>query len=183
MARSWEMNTNVRSAARRQLGHELEDLRLHRHVERRRRLVEHDDGGVHRQRAGDGDPLGLAAGQLVRPPAEDRRRRGRRGRRARDGGAPARPSAAPAAIIGSRDRLAGGASRAERADRDPGTPSARWRGGGGGSPRRASTDVDAADLDAIPTSGGTRPIEHAGERGLARSRSRRRRRASRRGRP
>jgi hypothetical protein len=40
---------------------QVEDLRLDRHVERRHRLVEHDHGGAGRERAGDGDPLPLAA--------------------------------------------------------------------------------------------------------------------------
>ena len=45
---------------------QVEDLRLHRHVERRDRLVADDQLRVDRERAGDADPLPLAAGELVR---------------------------------------------------------------------------------------------------------------------
>ena len=43
----------------------VQDLRLHRDVERARRLVEHDQLRVQRQRAGDRDALALPAGELV----------------------------------------------------------------------------------------------------------------------
>ena len=49
-----------------QLAQEIDDLRLHRHVERARRLVEHDEFGLEHQRPGDGDALPLAARELVR---------------------------------------------------------------------------------------------------------------------
>ena len=45
---------------------QVEDLRLHRHVERRDRLVADDQLRVHGQGAGDADALALAAGELVR---------------------------------------------------------------------------------------------------------------------
>src|SRR5438552_18333151 len=45
---------------------EVEDLRLHRDVERARGLVEHDELGVERERARDADALALAAAELVR---------------------------------------------------------------------------------------------------------------------
>ena len=45
---------------------QVDDLRLDRDVERGDRLVEHDHRRVERQRAGDADPLPLAAGELVR---------------------------------------------------------------------------------------------------------------------
>ena len=45
---------------------EVEDLRLHRGVERRGRLVEQQDLRLQDQRAGDRDALALAAGELVR---------------------------------------------------------------------------------------------------------------------
>jgi hypothetical protein len=48
-----------------QVEHEVDDLRLDRHVQRRDRLVGHHHLGVERQRAGDGDALALAAGELV----------------------------------------------------------------------------------------------------------------------
>ena len=40
--------------------------RLHRDVERRDRLVQHDHSRRERQRPGDADALALAAGELVR---------------------------------------------------------------------------------------------------------------------
>ena len=46
---------------------QVEDLRLHRHVERRHRLVADDDLGLEHQRPGDADALALAAGELVGP--------------------------------------------------------------------------------------------------------------------
>ena len=49
-----------------QVAHQVEDLRLHGDVERRGRLVADDEVGLGRQRAGDGDALALAAGELVR---------------------------------------------------------------------------------------------------------------------
>ena len=49
-----------------QLHHEIEDLRLDRHVERGDRLVEHDHVGVEGEGPGDADALALAAGELVR---------------------------------------------------------------------------------------------------------------------
>ena len=49
-----------------QVAEQVEDLRLHRDVERRDRLVADDDLGLERERAGDADALALAAGELVR---------------------------------------------------------------------------------------------------------------------
>ena len=49
---------------------QIEDLRLDRHVERRHRLVADHHVGPQRQRAGDADPLALAAGEGVRVAAE-----------------------------------------------------------------------------------------------------------------
>ncbi len=48
-----------------QLDQQLEHPRLHRDVEGRDRLVEHDDFGVEHQGAGDAEALALAAGELV----------------------------------------------------------------------------------------------------------------------
>ena len=45
---------------------QVDDLRLHRDVERGHRLVEHDQARLERQRASDADALALAAGELVR---------------------------------------------------------------------------------------------------------------------
>src|SRR3546814_6606167 len=47
------------------LAEQVDDLRLHRHVERRRRLVEHYEAWLQHHGAGDGDALALAAGELV----------------------------------------------------------------------------------------------------------------------
>src|ERR1700722_11907756 len=48
-----------------QVGEKIEDLRLHRNVERGGRLVEHNHIRLRRQGAGYGDALALAAGELV----------------------------------------------------------------------------------------------------------------------
>ena len=48
------------------VGEEVQHLRLDRHIERRDRLVEHQDGRRQHQRAGDGDALALAAREHVR---------------------------------------------------------------------------------------------------------------------
>ena len=53
-----------------QLGEQLQDLRLHRHVERRRRLVGDEEVGLVGERHGDHHALALAAGELVRIGAE-----------------------------------------------------------------------------------------------------------------
>ncbi len=45
---------------------QVEDLRLDRDVERRDRLVADDQLRLERERAGDADPLALAARELVR---------------------------------------------------------------------------------------------------------------------
>ena len=160
------MNTNVRSALAASSADQLEDLGLHRHVERRGRLVEHDDGGVHRQGAGDGDALGLAAGQLVGPAAEDRRRRGRRGRRAWARRRSCSAAGSPMADIGSR--IAWPAVR-----RGLSEPTGSWNTicavawKRRRSPPARLGDVDAADLDASRR-WGHQAHQHPGQRGLAR---------------
>ena len=45
---------------------QVQDLRLHRHVERRSRLVADDQFRLHGQRPGNGNALALAAGEFVR---------------------------------------------------------------------------------------------------------------------
>ena len=60
-----------------QVAHQVQHLRLHRHVERGRRLVADEERRVGRQRARDRDALPLAAGELVRIFARRRRRQGR----------------------------------------------------------------------------------------------------------
>lgn len=49
-----------------QIAKEVEDLGPHGHVERRDRFVEHNQSGIVGDGAGDGDPLSLTAGELVR---------------------------------------------------------------------------------------------------------------------
>ena len=48
-----------------ELAQQVDDLRLHRHVERRGRLVEHHEAGLQDHGPGDRDALALAAGELV----------------------------------------------------------------------------------------------------------------------
>jgi hypothetical protein len=49
---------------------QVQDLRLHADVQRRGRLVADDQLGLHRQCAGNGDALPLAADELVREALE-----------------------------------------------------------------------------------------------------------------
>ena len=49
-----------------EIEHQVDHLRLDRDVERRDRLVGHDQPRLERQRAGDAQALALAAGELVR---------------------------------------------------------------------------------------------------------------------
>ena len=49
-----------------QVDQQVQHLRLHRHVERRDRLVGHDHVGIDRQGLGDAQPLALAAGEFMR---------------------------------------------------------------------------------------------------------------------
>ena len=53
--------------------HQIEDLRLDRHVEGRHRLVGHDDLGLEGEGTGESDALALPARELVRVPAGSRR--------------------------------------------------------------------------------------------------------------
>ena len=79
-----------------QVAQELDDLLLHRAVERAGRLVEHDHLRLQDHRPGDGDALALAAGELVRVavahvglearPRPAPRRRGGRARAAESSG-------------------------------------------------------------------------------------------------
>ena len=55
-----------------QIHQQIDDLRLHRDVERRHRLVENHERRVERERAGEPDPLALAAAELVRVALEVR---------------------------------------------------------------------------------------------------------------
>ena len=53
-----------------QVAQQVDHLRLHRDVEGGDRLVADDQARVQRQRAGDADPLALAAGEFVRVAVE-----------------------------------------------------------------------------------------------------------------
>ena len=55
-----------------QIHQQVDDLRLHRHVERRDRLVEHQERRIERQRARQADALPLSAAELVRVSLEMR---------------------------------------------------------------------------------------------------------------
>ena len=70
MPRSWVMNSIAMPVSRLEVAEELQDLRLHRHVERRGRLVGDEEVGLVGERHGDHHPLALAAGKLVRIGAE-----------------------------------------------------------------------------------------------------------------
>ena len=67
----------VRPSSRRSLQEQVDDLRLDRDVERGDRLVADEHVGLHGERAGDGDALALAAGELVRIAARRSPDRGR----------------------------------------------------------------------------------------------------------
>ncbi|MNL44315.1 hypothetical protein D3C87_1668820 [compost metagenome] len=49
-----------------QVLHQVQNLRLHRHVQRRRRLIAHQELRVHRQRPRNRNALALAARELMR---------------------------------------------------------------------------------------------------------------------
>ena len=104
---------------------QVEHLRLHGHVERRRRLVAEQHGGLGRERHRDHDALAHAAGELMRV----------RARAAAGSGMPTSPSSstARARARGARhaehapghlgDLVADGLHGIERASADPGRPS------------------------------------------------------------
>ena len=79
---------------------QVHDLRLDAHVERRDRLVAHDELRVQRERAGDADALALAARELVRVAAGHVRVEADDARAARSR-APAAPGALPMPWISS----------------------------------------------------------------------------------
>ena len=49
-----------------EIGEKIQDLGLDRHVERRDRLVQHQDFRIEHQRPGNGDALPLTAGEHMR---------------------------------------------------------------------------------------------------------------------
>ena len=68
----------ARRLRRLQVGQQVEDRRLHRHVERARRLVAHDDARVAGERPGDRHALLQPARELTRPHVEVPRREAQR---------------------------------------------------------------------------------------------------------
>ncbi len=133
-----------------QLEQQVEDLRLHRDVERRHRLVGDDQPRIERQRAGDADALPLAAGERVRvaahvlgPQADQLAAARRRGRcaparcRCR-GPAAARRRCRAASCAGSATRTDPGRSSASAAAAAAARPSAAWRRRRPGLPRAAA---------------------------------------------
>ena len=73
-----------------QVAQQVQDLRAHRDVERRDRLVADDSDGIGRERARDRDPLALPARELERPALAEVGGRARRARAARGRGRPRR---------------------------------------------------------------------------------------------
>ena len=65
-ARSWEMNSIERPYDPFHVTQQVEDLGLHRDVQRGDRLVADQQLRFAHQGAGDADPLALTAGELVR---------------------------------------------------------------------------------------------------------------------
>ena len=80
---------------------EVQDLGLHRDVERRGRLVADHELGIERERPGDPDPLALPARELGRVGGRRRCRPSRRSRAARGCARRARPRATPWMSSGS----------------------------------------------------------------------------------
>ena len=76
-----------------QIREQVQDLRLHRDIERRGRLVADDDLGPHDEGAGDGDALALPAGQLARIAVHEARRQADALEHRADGAAPLRRGA------------------------------------------------------------------------------------------
>ncbi len=135
-SKSWVMKTMVLLQHRLQAHELVLHLAPDQRIERRERLVEEPQFRLHRQRAGDADPLLLAARELAR----DRTPRARRGRPARSSRAPApRARSAPCPAPRAERRRCPAPSDAA-AGRSAGTP---CPSGGGGSrssawPRPAS---------------------------------------------
>ena len=69
---SCETSSSVRPSRARSCAEQLEDLRAHGHIERRQRLVADEQSRPMRDRAREGDPLSLAARELVREPVRHR---------------------------------------------------------------------------------------------------------------
>ena len=138
-----------------QRGEEVEDLRLHRHVERRDRLVGDEQPRPWRQRRGDADPLALTARQRVRAPVGEAgadpdlgEHFGRRGRRV--------PRRVPM-------RSASSASRTLRrtVQRGSSEPNESWKTGCTVRRRRGSSGSNGWPSSTIePAVGAVRPRMH-----------------------
>ena len=156
--------------------HQVDDLRLDVHVQRRDRLVADHEHRLHRQRAGDRDALALAAGEFVRKPRGGLRRQANQVQqfadpRARLRGAawPARAGAAgrrgsrPPSCAGSARHTGPGRSSASagatvgwptaRRARCPGRRTRCWPAVGSSSriTRRARVDLPQPDSPTSPT--------------------------------
>ena len=109
------MNSSASSRARCSSSSTCEDLRAHRDVEHRDRLVADDPGGLEHERGRDRDALALAARELVRvavagsAPARARPPRARAPRARR-----ARPCATPVTTSGSATIVAHAPARVQR---------------------------------------------------------------------
>ena len=133
-------------------------LRLHRHVERAGRLVGDHQRGSQRERAGEGDPLALAAGELARAAA----RRGRRGSRTASSSSATRASRA-APRRPTRCRSSGSRTHSPTVIRGSSEAAGSWctnarsrRRSRSCRPRRAR-QVVAVDQDRARTRRGTSP--------------------------
>ena len=106
--RSWVIRTIAMPSSRLQPAEQLQDLRLHRDVERGRRLVGDQQVGLAQQRHRDHHPLAHAAGELVRVHVEAalRPRGCRRGRAWRCRASGPRPRRCPCARAAPRSSAA-----------------------------------------------------------------------------
>jgi hypothetical protein len=169
--RSWVMSMIGHAVSLLELGEQIEDLRLNRHVERRRRLVGDEEFGLARQRHRDHHALAHPAGELVRDS---------RARAARASGMPTSVEHADAVLARLRRQWPSGAAVASVSWRRPGRtglsessgPGRSWRSGVPHAPAGASSDAQQSphrrtrSPDAIRPGGAARA---AGWRGRDRS--------------
>ena len=158
-----------------QVAHQVEDLRLHRHVQRRGGFVADQEFRLARQRAGDRDALALAAGELVRVfVAVGRRQPDLRQQRARPGRAVPPPADDAEGADRLGDDVAHPPARVQRGVRvleDHVHPPAqvRLRAGGG---QRLALEADFAGARRVEPHGEARDGRLAAA-GLADQRQRR----------
>ena len=148
-----------------QVHEQVQDLRLHRDVERGDRLVTHEERGLDRQRAGDPHPLALAARELVRVAAGEAGVEPDLLKQRRHFGVG--PGAGREAVDGEglAQRLAHGHARVERAVRvlEHDLHAAPQRAQ---LPRPEGEDLPAVDHD-LPGRGLLQPQDRPADRGLA----------------